>query len=112
MSQRFGIRPQDVGFEPVDDEMLLIDFVSSDYYLLNGTAAIVWAAIAEAPHSAGELARRLPGVNESSLAADGLVLATDDDTGPPTAALEMTGDYVVPRFEKFGTLERLMLAGE
>jgi hypothetical protein len=32
--------------------------------------------------------------------------------GMPVAGLEATGSYVVPRFDKFGTLEQLMLAGE
>jgi hypothetical protein len=129
VTERFVIRPEDVGYEPVDDEMLVIDFVSSDYYLLNASGAAVWRALADAPRTVDELAMAFGGLDpasrpddvrrdlESFLAAltgDGLLARTDDDRdGEVDAAIpELASPYVVPRFEKFGTLERLMLAGE
>ncbi len=125
MAERFEIRPEDVGFEPVDDEILVIDFVTSDYYVLNATGAAVWRALVNGPRTAAEIADAFAGPDEEAketirrdldafldaLAADRLIVRTDDardGLAPP----ELRTPYVVPRFEKFGTLERLMIAGE
>jgi hypothetical protein len=125
--ERFVIRPDDLGYEPVDDEMLVIDFVSSDYYLLNGSGAAVWRSLATTPRTTDEIATAFAAGDDtaraairddldgflSALADNGLLVRADgdaaanDDVVPALAA-----PYVVPRFEKFGTLERLMLAGE
>jgi hypothetical protein len=125
VTERFAIRSDDIGFEPVDDELLVIDFVTSDYYVLNATAAAAWRALANSPRSADELAHAFSGSDDdaraamrrdleaflTALAADGLVVATDAG-GDAGKAPELATPYVVPRFEKFGTLERLMIAGE
>jgi hypothetical protein len=126
VDERLVIRPHDISFEPVDEEMLIIDFVTSDYYLLNATAATVWAAIATSPRSADELAAALATAHGCAiddvrhdvdgllqgLAADGLVVSSNADGAADDVEISAVGAYVVPRFEKFGTLERLMLAGE
>ena len=44
-------------------------------------------------------------------AADRLIVRTDK-ARDGVAPAELRTPYVVPRFEKFGTLERLMIAGE
>ena len=125
MAERFVIRPDDVGYEPVDDEMLVIDFVTSDYFLLNATGAAAWKALAE-PRTTAEIAAAFTGADGdahegierdldafcSALAADGLLVPADDATPGASAVAPIGAPYVVPRFEKFGTLERLMLAGE
>ena len=126
MAERFVIRPDDLGYEPVDDEMLVIDFVTSDYFLLNATGAAAWNALAE-PRTTAEIAAAFAGADDgareeivrdldafcSALADDGLLVPADDATSDASAGVAALGaPYVVPRFEKFGTLERLMLAGE
>ena len=123
MAERFVVRANDLGFEPVDDEMLVIDFITSDYYILNVTGSAVWNALAK-PRTADELAAAYGSDADArdairndldsflaALVADGLVVATDDG-GDGMAVPSLESAYVVPRFEKFGTLERLMLAGE
>jgi hypothetical protein len=125
VAERFVIRPDDVGYEPVDDEMLVIDFVTSDYFLLNASGAAAWKALA-VPRTTAEIAAAFSGSDGdardgivrdldafcTALAADGLLVPVDD-APPGTSDVEPIGTpYVVPRFEKFGTLERLMLAGE
>jgi hypothetical protein len=126
VAERFVIRPDELGYEPVDDEMLVIDFATSDYYLLNDSGAAVWRALTE-PRTADEVADAFAGVAPdaraairddvdgflAALAADGLVVRTADDAESADAPVPaLTAPYVVPRFEKYGTLERLMLAGE
>ena len=126
MAERYVIRHDDVGYEPVDDEMLVIDFVSSDYYLLNGSGAAVWRSLATAPRTVDEIAVAFAAGDDAAregihgdlssflaaLAADGLLVRTDDAAADTTEVPALAAPYVVPRFEKFGTLERLMLAGE
>ena len=133
MPERFVIRPDDVGYEPVDDEMLVIDFVTSDYYLINATGAAVWRALAVAPRTADEVAAAFAGPEGgehtairndvdaffAALAADRLLVTTSEtepeaetEADAADAVPALATPYVVPRFEKFGTLERLMLAGE
>jgi hypothetical protein len=126
VAERFVIRSDDLGYEPVDDEMLVIDFVTSDYFLLNATGAAAWRAFAE-PRTTSEIAAAFAGTDGdardaiahdldafcSSLAADGLLVRVDDATPDPAAdVIGLAAPYVVPRYERFGTLERLMLAGE
>jgi hypothetical protein len=132
--ERFVIRPDDLGYEPVDDEMLVIDFVSSDYFLLNATGAAVWRALAAAPRTVDEVAAAFAAGDDATrdamcrdldpfvggLAAAGLLVRADgtaddgngDDGGASAPVPDLVSPYVVPRFERFGTLERLMLAGE
>jgi hypothetical protein len=127
VAERYVIRADDVGYEPVDDEMLVIDFVSSDYYLLNGSGAAVWRSLATTPRTVDEIAVAFAAADHAAregirddlgpflaaLAADGLLVRTDDDAAGDAAEVPaLAAPYVVPRFEKFGTLERLMLAGE
>ena len=125
MAERFVIRPDDVGYEPVDDEMLVIDFVTSDYFLLNATGAAAWEAFA-VPRTTAEIAAAFTdtdgdvrdGIERdldafcSALAADGLLVPAADPAPDAPDVAPIDAPYVVPRFEKFGTLERLMLAGE
>jgi hypothetical protein len=125
VAERFVIRPDDVGYEPVDDEMLVIDFVTSDYFLLNATGAAAWTLLAE-PRTTAEIAAAFTGADGdaregivrdldafcSALAADGLLVAVVDAPPGASGVTPIGAPYVVPRYERFGTLERLMLAGE
>jgi Coenzyme PQQ synthesis protein D (PqqD) len=125
--QRYVVASARTGSERIDDELVVISFDTSHYYCLNPTATVVWALMSAGPHSAEEASQVLAGAHALDLAAtvedvsellagleeERLVERSDDD--PPMGAVELpegSRAYVVPRFEKFGTLEQLMLAGE
>jgi hypothetical protein len=126
--ERFTVRSDDVATEAIDDEILVIDFVTNHYYCLNPTAAVVWSMLAASPHSVDELAAGLAGAHDvpvdelhadvgalvTALTDEGLLARQhgDDPSEPAVHELVVTGPWIVPRFEKFGTLDQLMLAGE
>ena len=124
--ERFTVRSTDLGSEMVDDELLIIDFVTNRYYCLNATASTVWDLISATPRSVDEVAARLAAAYGCpiddvhrdaddllrALVDEGLLVRTNDQTDTPIDDLAVSAPYVVPRFEKFGTLDQLMLAGE
>jgi hypothetical protein len=125
--QPYVVAAARTGSERIDDELVVINFDTSHYYCLNPTATVVWTLLSEGPHTATDasqvlaaahgldLAATLEDVSEllAGLEAEQLVERSNGDA--PTGSVEVppaSGAYVVPRFEKFGTLEQLMLAGE
>lgn len=125
--QRYVVASARTGSERIDDELVVISFDTSHYYCLNPTATVVWTLMSAGPHSVEEASHVLAGVHGLDLVAtvqdvselvagleeEHLVERTDGDA--PMGAVELpegSQAYVVPRFEKFGTLEQLMLAGE
>jgi hypothetical protein len=133
VSQRYSVRADEIGFEQVDDELLVIDFVTSDYFSLNTSASTIWSIIESEPHSVDEIAQVLAVAFEhplddvrrdaaeliDGLAAHGLLVRADPERNGSASAADLPAieiaahqPYIVPRFEKFGTLEQLMLAGE
>jgi hypothetical protein len=124
--ERFTVRRDDLGSESVDDELLVIDFVTNHYYCLNPTASTIWSTLDVVPSSIDELAewtgatysrpadevRRDVAELVTALVDEGLLVTSQATADAPAAPPGTGGDYVVPRFEKFGTLDQLMLAGE
>jgi outer membrane protein assembly factor BamB len=124
--ERYAVPPERVGSELIDDETLVIDFVSSAYYCLNPTASLVWEMVTTAPHSVDEITNALAAVHAVSpsdvradvaslvqaLVDERVLDATDGDAAPPGVDIAPRGAYLVPCFEKFGSLDQLMLAGE
>jgi hypothetical protein len=125
--QRYVVAAARTGSERIDDELVVISFDTSHYYCLNPTGTVVWTILSTGPHSVEEASQLLAGAHGLDLAAtvqdvsefvagleaENLVERTDGDASAATAALpEAPPAYVVPRFEKFGTLEQLMIAGE
>jgi Coenzyme PQQ synthesis protein D (PqqD) len=124
--ERFTVRSDDLGVEPIDDEMLVIDFVTNHYYCLNSTAATIWSMLAVAPGSIDEIADRVAGSYDRpvgdlrddvevlvvALADEGLLTTPAEPVDAPIVEPAVGGGWIVPRFEKFGTLDQLMLAGE
>jgi hypothetical protein len=124
--ERFTVRSDDLGVESIDDDMLVIDFVTNHYYCLNSTAATIWSMLAIAPSSLDEVTSRVAGsydraigdvrfdveVLVGALADEGLLTTSDDMVAAAIIEPEVHGEWIVPRFEKFGTLDQLMLAGE
>ena len=125
--QPYVVAAARTGSERIDDELVVINFDTSHYYCLNLSATVVWTLLSAGPHSAAEasqvlarahgldLAATIEDVSEllTGLEAEQLVERSNGDA--PVGPVEVTtgsGAYVVPRFEKFGTLEQLMLAGE
>ena len=115
----------------IDDDRKLnalrfIDFVTNHYYCLNPTASNIWSSIEVVPASIDELAEWTGAtysrpVDEvrgdvaelvAALVDEGLLVRSEADADAPAAPLPAGVIYVVPRFEKFGTLDQLMLAGE
>ena len=127
MDETYSARPDRTGSELVDDEAVVIDFETNHYYCLNPTATVVWSLLTAGPRTVEDVARALGAGYDRSLAEvrddverllanlveEGLLEKSGSGAdGMPVAGLEATGSYVVPRFDKFGTLEQLMLAGE
>jgi hypothetical protein len=124
--ERFTVRRDDLGSESVDDELLVIDFVTNHYYCFNPTASAIWSSLDVVPASIDELAEwtattySLP-IDEvhgdvaelvAALVDEGLLVTSETVADAPAAPPPAGVTYVVPRFEKFGTLDQLMLAGE
>jgi hypothetical protein len=124
--ERFTVRSDDLGVESIDDDMLVIDFATNHYYCLNATAATIWSMLAAAPGSIDEIAARVAGSYDRpigdlrldvealvvALADEGLLTTRDEAAAGPVEETEVASSWIVPRFEKFGTLDQLMLAGE
>ena len=123
--ERFTVRSDDLGVESIDDDLLVIDFATNHYYCLNSTAATIWSMLAAAPGSVDEIAGRVADSYDRPLGdlrfdvqalvvalADEGLLTPRDAAAAPIVEPEVNGDWIVPRFEKFGTLDQLMLAGE
>lgn len=124
--ERFTVRSDDLGVESIDNDMLVIDFATNHYYCLNSTAATIWSMLAAAPGSLDEIATRVAGSYDRplddlrsdvevlvvALADEGLLTTRDEPAAAPVVEPEVDGSWIVPRFEKFGTLDQLMLAGE
>ena len=105
----------------------MISFDTSHYYCLNPAATVVWTLLSAGPRSAAEASQVLAGAHGRDLAAtvedvsqllagleaEDLIERSDGDgRDGRRRAPESPAAYVVPRFEKFGTLEQLMVAGE
>jgi hypothetical protein len=124
--ERFTVRSDDLGVEPIDDEMLVIDFATNHYYCLNSTAATIWSMLAAGAGSIDEIADRVADSYDRpigdlrddvevlvvALADEGLLTTRTETAAAPIIDPEVGGGWIVPRFEKFGTLDQLMLAGE
>ncbi len=121
----YAARP-DAAWELVDDEAIVINFETRHYYCLNQTATAVWSLLTAAPQTAETMSAALGpayGLSASDVHADvaevlaglvseGLVEPSDDASASPKAGDLAGGAYVAPRFDKFGTLEQLIVAGE
>lgn len=126
MDERYSTRPGRTGSELVDDEAVIVDFETNHYYCLNPPATVVWSLLSAGPHAAEDVARAIAvhygrplddvrsdvGELLVGLLEEGLVERSDGDAAAQTVDLGAGSSYVAPRFDKFGTLEQLMLAGE
>jgi len=124
--ERFTVRSDELCVEPIDDELLVIDFTTNHYYCLNSTAATIWSTLAAAPGSIDEIVGRVAGSYDRpiddlrpdvevlvvALADEGLLTTRDEPSAALVVEPAVHGGWIVPRFEKFGTLDQLMLAGE
>jgi hypothetical protein len=125
MAEVFAARA-DAAWELVDDEAVVINFVTRHYYCLSPSATVVWSQLTNGPQTVellsaalGDAYSRTPAdVHDdvvellAGLVAEGLVDGPVDGVAAPAAAVEAATGYVAPRFDKFGTLEQLIVAGE
>lgn len=74
MSGKFKVAAR-IAWRKVDDEVILLDLTSSDYYTINGTGSMLWEALAggkSVEQSIGDLCRDFsaePDVVRKDLAA-------------------------------------------
>lgn len=47
MSRHLTVRPEDLSWRRVDDEVVVLDLRSSRYLSLNGSGALLWEALAD-----------------------------------------------------------------
>lgn len=125
MAETYAART-DAAWELVDDEAIVINFETRHYYCLNQTATALWSLLTTTPHSVDGLSAALGpayGMSASDVHADvaevlanlvseGLVETSDGAEASPKKSDLKGGAYVAPRFDKFGTLEQLIVAGE
>jgi hypothetical protein len=127
---RYAVRRDRTGSEHVDAEVVVISFETGHYYCLNSTATLVWSLLGSGSRGADEVGGALAGLYErpsepvradvrellAALEGEGLLESLHDSSGATVeaepAVARPPGPYVKPAFEKFGTLEQLMLAGE
>lgn len=126
MTETYVVRREDTGSQLIDGELLVINFETSFYYGLNGTATAVWNLLA-APRTLEAVASRIAtasGAPPETVAADvdelvgrmvkeGLVEAgTADPVPADDVRIDMAAGYASPTLERYERLERLILSGE
>ena len=47
MSRHLTVRPEDLSWRRVDDEVVVLDLRSSRYFSLNGSGALLWEALVD-----------------------------------------------------------------
>lgn len=127
LSARYRVNQSKVIFEAFEDEMVLINLDSGNYYSFSGSGALIWERLAGG-ESVNEIVQRLrahfssDGAEiESSVASfvetvvsEGLVLPRDDETAASdscrTDASIPKGDHFEPpRLQKFSDMQELLL---
>ena len=125
---RYRVNQSKVIFEAFEDEMVLINLDSGNYYSFSGSGAVIWDLLA-AGNSVTEIVQRLrahfsndgteiePNVTSfvENVVSEGLVLPRDGESagndGPNTAAASpLKGDrFEPPKLQKFSDMQELLL---
>jgi hypothetical protein len=121
---RFRVNSPQIIWETVEEEVLLIDLGTGNYYSLRGSGAVIWHAVEHgAPVSeiVALLERAYEGDNELEIAltrfleeivAEGLVIPMAAD-GEATTAVEETvvssAPFETPLLEKYTDMQELVL---
>jgi hypothetical protein len=121
---RFRVNSPQIIWETVEEEVLLIDLGTGNYYSLRGSGAVIWHAVEQgAPVSeiVALLERAYGGDNELEVAltrfleeivAEGLVVPMAAD-GEATTAVEETivsgAPFETPLLEKYTDMQELVL---
>lgn len=114
------VKEPSVCHEAIDGEVVVVDFDSGDYYSLTGSAARVWAVLAEGA-SIGQVWSRLRLGDAGSrqrvadfierLCAAGLIEATGDEATDSEQPCESgPADFPEPVMEKFSDMQELLMA--
>lgn len=123
--RRFGIRSPLVIHETVDDEVVIVNLQTGNYYSLVGTGARIWALLestATVSELAADIAARFDGAGEQleetvqgfvdELEREGLIVPADvEPPGPRPRAVPVTagGAFEAPVLEKFTDMQELVL---
>ena len=123
---RYQVDESAVAWRIVDNEAVLLHADSSAYFGLNRSGTALWTRLAEAPHSAEELAQwarsAFPGAPDPNGSVASFLEELEElqlvqrheapGPSPVASAASPGGPWESPAVERFGELEKLILSGE
>ena len=125
MIEVYRVNAQDIMYETIDGEVVIVNLDSGAYYAFDGSGEYIWNRLSEGGASREQLVTELrsrfdtsaddiaSGVDSflAQLAGEGLIMqAAGSATAPVPAGDEPCGVFVAPHLNKYTDMEALLLA--